>query len=147
LIGFESTTHYTSQAVIDRVAENNPDLVIVGNLHAAGADAFLLQLLCERFPTAVVLHDFWALTGRCAFPAGCDRYLAGCDHHCPTPNEYPALPPDRIAGAWSGKRLIFGEAQGPAILASTHWAAELAHSAFAATTAEHPAFRRSRPFS
>uniref|UniRef100_Q02BE2 Glycosyl transferase, family 2 n=1 Tax=Solibacter usitatus (strain Ellin6076) TaxID=234267 RepID=Q02BE2_SOLUE len=138
LIGFESTGHYTSQAVIDRVAETNPDLVIIGNLHAANADPFLLQLLCERFPSAVVLHDYWALTGRCAFPAGCDRYLAGCDHTCPTPNEYPALPPEQIADAWSSKRLIFGEAQGPAILCSTRWAAELARNAFAANAHELP---------
>ena len=36
LVGIESPPHYTSQDVLDRVLESNPDLVIVGNLQARG---------------------------------------------------------------------------------------------------------------
>jgi glycosyltransferase involved in cell wall biosynthesis len=136
LVGFEST-HYTSQSVLDQVVESRPDLVIVGNLHAAGADPLLLKLLCERFPAAVVMHDFWAMTGRCAYPGGCEKYLTGCDHTCPTPDEYPALAPEKISGAWWKKRLAFGEPGGPAILASTAWAAEIARKTFAAAAHDH----------
>jgi glycosyltransferase involved in cell wall biosynthesis len=136
LVGIESPD-YTSQAVLDRVVESQPDLVIVGNLHAANADPLLLKLLCERFPTAVAMHDFWTLTGRCAYPNGCEKYIAGCDDSCPTPDEYPALAPEKIADAWWKKRFTFGEERGPAILASTQWAAEIARSAFRASAHNH----------
>src|SRR5262249_9601675 len=66
---------YTHQGVVDRVIETRPDLVVVGNLHGAAADPMLLNLLSDRFPTLVVLHDFWVLTGRCAYTGGCERYL------------------------------------------------------------------------
>jgi len=137
-VGLEST-HYSSQEVVDRVVETNPDLLIVGNLHAANPDPFLLQLLCERFPTALVMHDFWAVTGRCAYPGGCEKYQSGCDHTCPTPNEYPALPPEEIAGAWAKKRLLLGAPTGPALLASSQWAEGMVRRAFAATP--NPSYR------
>jgi glycosyltransferase involved in cell wall biosynthesis len=136
ILGFEST-HYTSQQVQEKVGESHPDLVIVGNLHAAGADPFLLHLLSERYPTALVLHDFWSITGRCAYPSGCDKYSTGCDHSCPTPNEYPALPPDQIAGAWRTKRLLLGEPGGPAILANSQWAAGIARDALSVPPGGH----------
>ena len=147
LLGFEST-HYTSQEVLDRVVETSPDLVIVGNLHAASADPFLLQLLCERFPTALVMHDFWAVTGRCAYPGACEKYLTGCDHTCPTPDEYPALPPEEIAGAWREEAADAGRARrGPALLANSQWAAGMVRRRFRGDAEpELPAHRRSLAF-
>lgn len=136
LIGLESP-NYRTQEVLDRVVDSKPDLVIVGNLHAANADPLLLKLLAERFPTAVVMHDFWALTGRCAYPGSCEKLFTGCDDTCPTAADYPALPPDKIADAWWKKRFAFGEADGPAILASTPSVAELARTIFAAERHNH----------
>ncbi len=136
IVGLESP-HYTSQDILDRVTESTPDLVIVGNLHAAAADPFVLQLLCERFPVAIAMHDFWTITGRCGYPAGCEKFLTGCDRTCPTPEEYPALPPDEIAGAWAKKRLLLGGAQGPAILSNSHWAAGIVSAALMADSPRH----------
>ena len=131
LTGIEST-HYTNADVLNRVVETRPDLVIVGNLHAAGADAFLLQELCERFPVSIVMHDFWSITGRCPYPGTCEKYLGGCNETCPTADEYPVVAPPLIAGEWRKKRLILGAAQGPTLLANSQWAAELADHALAA---------------
>ena len=111
LLGVEST-HYTSAEVLERVVETRPDLVIVGNLHAAGADAFLLQELCERFPVSLTMHDFWSITGRCAYPGACEKYLDGCDETCPTADQYPAMAPERIAGEWRKKRAGAGRPAG-----------------------------------
>ncbi|MEO8370386.1 MAG: glycosyltransferase, partial [Candidatus Solibacter sp.] len=131
ILGIESP-HYTSADVVARVVETRPHLVIVGNLHAAGADAFLLEELCERFPVSVVMHDFWSITGRCAYPGKCEKYLHGCDETCPTPDEYPALAPEKIADEWRKKRLVLGGAHGPSLLANSAWAAGVAERALAA---------------
>ena len=124
--------HYTAQSVLDRVAATTPDLVIAGNLHNANADPMVLNLLAERFPTLLVMHDFWILTGRCAYTGNCEKYLAGCDETCPTPNDYPALPPAMIADAWLKKRVLLSAAARPALLANSEWTAAFARQALAA---------------
>jgi glycosyltransferase involved in cell wall biosynthesis len=127
---------YTTQSVVDRIAASHPDIVLVGNLHGADADPLLLNLLSGRFPTLVVLHDFWVLTGRCGYTGGCGKYLTGCDASCPTPDEYPALPPAEIADAWWKKRLLLTADRRPALLANSAWAAQFAREAFASLSGE-----------
>ncbi len=125
---------YTTASVLDRVSATEPDLVIVGNLHNASADPMLLNLLSERFSTLVLMHDFWVLTGRCAYTGSCEKYLTGCDESCPTPNEYPALPPMEIADAWLKKRLMLGAPARPVLLANSEWTAAFARRALAAAS-------------
>ena len=124
--------------LLDWIRRGDPDLVIMGNLHAAGGDTPLLAAIAEARPTFWVLHDFWLLTGRCAFTGGCPKYLPGCDAACPTPTEYPALAPELIAPAWAAKRALLAGESAPTLLANSASAADFARSAFA------PAARRGR---
>jgi glycosyltransferase involved in cell wall biosynthesis len=124
------SAQHTTQSIAGRVAASSPDLVIVGNLHLAGADPMLLHLLGDRFPTLAVLHDLWLLTGRCVYPRDCERYLTGCDATCPTPNEYPSLAPQEIADAWMKKRAILRSDSRPVLLANSHWTAAFARHLF-----------------
>jgi glycosyltransferase involved in cell wall biosynthesis len=120
---------YTSESVLDWVSATNPDVVVVGNLCDAKADPTLLHLLSEKFPTLVVLHDFWILTGRCGYTFNCDKYLTGCDETCPTANEYPVLPPEEIADAWLKKQLLLGAKVRPMLLPYSEWAETFARKA------------------
>ena len=101
-----ATLHLTNGQIIDAIAEHRPDLVVAGNIHAAGLDPAILGLLAERWPTVQVLHDLYSLTGRCAYMGDCTKYLSGCDETCPTAYEYPALKPNLIRGAWRGEEPI-----------------------------------------
>lgn len=116
-------------AWLGRVA---PDLVIMGNLHAAGGDTPLLAAVAAVWPSFWVLHDFWLITGRCAFTGGCPKYRSGCDAGCPTPTEYPALAPEKIAPAWAEKRALLASATAPVLLANSLSAGEFARGAFGA---------------
>ncbi|WP_236960898.1 glycosyltransferase [Methylobacterium durans] len=100
-----------------------PDLVIAGNLHGATRSLDILGRLGTTIPVALVLHDLFPLTGRCAYPKGCTRLAAGCDAACPTPDEYPQLRRGRIAGHHAGKRAILGGANRPLLLANSEWTA------------------------
>jgi glycosyltransferase involved in cell wall biosynthesis len=128
--GIESGEH-TTRSIADQVIRSTPDLVIVGNLHSAAVDPMLLHELSVRFPTLIVLHDFWLLTGRCAYTGDCEKYLTGCDAACPTPNEYPPLPPEEIAEAWYKKRALLRADSRPALLANSNWTASFARNVFA----------------
>jgi hypothetical protein len=82
------------------------------------------------------MHDFWVLTGRCAYTGDCGKYRTGCDASCPTPDEYPALPPAEIADAWWKKRLLLTADRRPALLANSAWAAQFAREAFSSLSGE-----------
>lgn len=98
----------TVDGLLLAVAEFYPDLVVVGNLHFCQWPVEVIGEL-RRLGCRVVafLHDMNLLTGRCVYPGDCRRYLTGCDAACPTPDEYPASPPDRIADAWRLRRRLF----------------------------------------
>ncbi|MGU3538532.1 glycosyltransferase [Methylobacterium sp. A54F] len=104
------------------------DLVLAGNLHGATRSLDILGRLGTALPVASVLHDLFALTGRCAHPRGCLRIATGCDAECPSPDEYPQLAPRRIAPALARKRAVLGAPGGPLLLANSAWTAEQARA-------------------
>jgi glycosyltransferase involved in cell wall biosynthesis len=122
-------------ALAERIGTHTPDLVLIGNVHGAGISPFVLSEVFKRWPSLIVLHDLWWITGRCAYPGACERFRTGCDASCPTPNEYPQLAPDRIAGAWETKRLLYRSARPPVLLGQSAWTVAMARAAFANSNA------------
>lgn len=116
--------------IIDSVRQFSPDLVMWGNLH--GVEKTLPNLISElesRYPCFWLTHDFWILSGRCAYTAGCPRYLTGCNSDCPTPNEYPVLEKDKINSAWIEKRDFLSRTSRFTFLANSTWAEDFVNKA------------------
>jgi glycosyltransferase involved in cell wall biosynthesis len=97
------STRKSAAELVELVEQEFPDVVVVGNLHGANIDPALPGLLAKKFPTVQILHDFWSITGRCAYPGDCTQYHTGCDEKCPTQQEYPIIPADQIKPAWEKK--------------------------------------------
>jgi glycosyltransferase involved in cell wall biosynthesis len=117
------------RSVVSAIKQARPDLVIFGNLHGAKAPPQLVDGVAWRWPTFWVLHDFWFLTGRCAYTAGCEKLLTGCDATCPTPKQYPRLPPDQIRPAWAVKRRILRRRKKLFLLANSSYTHHFARRA------------------
>jgi glycosyltransferase involved in cell wall biosynthesis len=103
-----------------------PDVVNVHNLHGGGGAGWSLRMAATAAslaPTLWTLHDMWSFTGRCAYSGGCGRFVSGCDASCPTPAEYPALTPGRIADAWAERKRLFASLRGLAGAAPSRWLA------------------------
>ncbi|MCG6889321.1 MAG: glycosyltransferase, partial [Gammaproteobacteria bacterium] len=101
-----------------------------GNLH--GVEKTLPNLIAElesRYPCFWLTHDFWILTGRCAYTAGCPRLLTGCNSDCPTANEYPVIEKDEINSAWIEKRDFLSRASRFTFLANSTWAEDFVSAA------------------
>ncbi|MGU3665212.1 glycosyltransferase [Methylobacterium sp. A49B] len=103
------------------IAAAAPDLVLAGNLHGATRSLDVVDRLARRGPVALVLHDLFPLTGRCAHPRDCGRARTGCDAACPGPDEYPQLAPKRIAGMHVRKRATLAGSGAPWLLANSDW--------------------------
>ncbi|MBE7249123.1 MAG: glycosyl transferase family 1, partial [Actinomycetospora chiangmaiensis] len=103
------------------IAAAAPDLVLAGNLHGATRSLDVVDRLARQGPVALVLHDLFPLTGRCAHPRDCGRARTGCDAACPGPDEYPQLAPKRIAGMHVRKRAALAGPGAPWLLANSDW--------------------------
>jgi glycosyltransferase involved in cell wall biosynthesis len=119
----------------ERIGAHGPDLVLLGNVHGARISPFVLSEVFKRWPSLIVLHDFWWITGRCAYPGTCNRFRTGCDASCPTPDQYPQLAPELIAAAWDTKRLLYRSTRPPVLLGQSAWTVAMARSAFAESEA------------
>ncbi|MBX3750697.1 MAG: glycosyltransferase [Opitutaceae bacterium] len=108
--------------LLAEVARFDPEVVIVGNLHAARWPFALLPALARLGIRVITfLHDGYLYTGRCAYPGSCRLYLTGCDETCPTADQYPALAPALIRAAWQVRRQIFGGPNGIEVAANSRW--------------------------
>ena len=110
-----------------------PDVINVHNFHGAlnnGWKLDLLQICQEYAPVVWTLHDMWSITGRCAFSYDCEKFISGCDDSCPTPQEYPALQPDKIRGAWQQRSAFFNNSQRLSAVTPSTWLANAANKGF-----------------
>lgn len=111
-----------------------PDLVVVGNLHAARWPVALVGGLRDAGLRVVAfMHDTYYATGRCAYPGTCRLYETGCDATCPTAEEYPVLAPKRIAAAWQERRRVLCGSPDVAVAVNSRWTLELARRALPGT--------------
>ncbi len=118
------------KGLVAAVTEFSPDLVIVGNLHGAKWPLNLFkELRGLDLLTVAYMHDCYLLSGRCAYPGECRKYLTGCDSTCPTKNEYPSLAGKDIAGSWQYRRSLFCGEEGIPIATNSRWVLKQAKAA------------------
>ena len=120
------------QEIVGAVSEVSPDVVLIGNVHAASLTPEMLSAFSRQWATGVIVHDLWAITGRCAYTGDCTKYLTGCDETCPTADQYPALPPEKINSQWAAKYELYESANAPLLLANSAWTAGLVEKALSA---------------
>ncbi len=128
----------SSTDVRNAVDAVNPDIVITGNIHSATQEPWHLGVIAEKHPTLSVLHDFWLLTGRCAYPNPCGKNLTGCDASCPTAGNYPKLAPNLIAPTFAQKQKLLFSQTHLALLGNSSWTCREAERFLTATGAGRP---------
>lgn len=123
----------TEEDLLAQLAAYRPDLVVMGNLHGAGLAPSLPGRIAAEYETAMVLHDLWMLTGRCAYTGACRKYLEGCDSTCTCAPGHPDLSKDLVAPAWEAKRRVLATSAKLSLWANSRWARERAQEAL-----DHP---------
>jgi len=110
------------------LADTRPDVINVHNIHGATWDLELVETCLEFAPTVWTLHDMWSFTGRCVFSRECRKFLTGCDHTCPTSDEYPALAPELIRRAWEWRQKLLQGRPDLVAVSPSRWLAEQARA-------------------
>ena len=94
----------------------------------------LLEVISESdTPVVWTMHDSWLLTGRCAIPGDCKKWLEGCGK-CPSKGTYPPTKIDLSKRQWQSKRDAFrrlSETNKIALVSVSDWLArDLARAGF-----------------
>lgn len=98
---------YSRRRILSFIKKHQIDLVHLNNAHGNFLGIQDIAEIAKNCPVVWTLHDFWAMTGHCAFPYGCtDRWKEGCGE-CPRLDNYPALRKDLSHRLWEFKKKAF----------------------------------------
>lgn len=118
--------------------EFQPDVISLHNIHGAGWDIEIVRECLDHAPVIWTMHDSWPLTGSCAVPMACQKFLTSCDRRCPQLGSYPTLPAYMISGAHQRRKSLFRDRPPLMFVAPSRWMAERAQ---AVTAGEVPVYR------
>lgn len=113
-----------STAEFINVIENiKPDIVHIHNLHGYYINYPILfnYLKQNNIPTIITLHDFWLITGHCAYIHDCcDKWKTGCEK-CTRLKSYPSAIIDRSDRNWKIKMDLFYKANNIIVIPVSYW--------------------------
>ncbi len=132
LRGGEDFIHPYSRRLTELLPQP-PDAVIAHNLHGGYFDLRSLPALTAQLPTIAVLHDYWMLTGHCAYPFDCERWKHGCGE-CPDLTIPPAIDFDGTRRNLRLKRAIYERSEITVCSPSERLLADVGASALLAGT-------------
>ncbi|MDP1808307.1 MAG: glycosyltransferase [Actinomycetota bacterium] len=129
LTGWQSLAHLKSRK-LPKLVVDNFDIIHGHNLHSAYINLSVFRKLSKRLPIILTLHDHWLLTGHCAHPFNCERWLTGCGR-CPDLSIYPHVRRDGTRFNWRYKRRVVSDSN-PYIATPSRWLADRVDKSFLA---------------
>jgi glycosyltransferase involved in cell wall biosynthesis len=99
----------------------HPSLLHLHNIHGGYFDLKQIIDLSREFQILQTCHDFWPITGHCAFPMRCEGYLEHCKS-CPDPIRYPAESKEKIPGLYALKKTIYQQSNIHSVVVSSYQA-------------------------
>mgnify|MGYP001184337323 CR=1 FL=1 len=104
----------------------NADIIQLFNIHGGYFSLNLFDKIAKKKPIVWRLSDLWPITGHCAYPVNCDKWINGCKS-CPDLNSYPSIGIDTSNLLWEKKRKLYLSAN-LSIIAPSTWTRDAAKS-------------------
>lgn len=114
---------FATRKFLKQLDSIKPDVVHLHNIHGYYVNyPMIFRYLKEKnIPTVITMHDFWLMTGHCAYiNKSCDRWKKGCGN-CPRLDQYPAAMMDFSAKNWQKKANIFANMPNITLVPVSHW--------------------------
>jgi glycosyltransferase involved in cell wall biosynthesis len=119
LTGYQYLFIPYSSRIISHPWVAKADVVVIYNAHGGFIDFTSLAKLFSIKPIVWRLSDLWPLTGHCAYPGNCERWLSGCGQ-CPDLKSYPGVGFDKTRYLWQKKYNLY-QIRHPSIIAPSRW--------------------------
>ena len=124
--GLHPWSNRTNLKLVDTPLYNWADIIDLRNLFGGFFNLWGLPTLTVRKPIVWRMPDLWALTGHCAYPYDCERWITGC-YNCPLFStdgrkiiEPKATIWDGTKRVWRAKKDIYQKSQ-LHIIVTTEW--------------------------
>lgn len=114
---------FATKSFLQQVDIIQPDVVHLHNVHGyyINVPMLLRYLKQKNIPTVITMHDFWLMTGHCAYiNPSCDRWKTGCGN-CPRLNQYPAAKFDNTKANWKWKASLFVDMPNVTLVPVSYW--------------------------
>lgn len=114
---------HATRSFLKQLDEIKPDVVHLHNVHGyyINIPMLLRYLKQKHIPTVITMHDFWLMTGHCAYiNKSCDRWKTGCGN-CPRLDQYPASKIDCSARNWQLKASQFIDMPNVTLVPVSYW--------------------------
>lgn len=111
--------------LLEQLNEINPDVVHLHNIHGyyIHVPKLLEYLRDKNIATIITMHDFWLMTGHCAYiNSSCEKWKEGCGH-CNRLSQYPSAMWDNSASNWKWKDNIFRNMPNITLVPVSQWLA------------------------
>ena len=125
-IGIHSWSNRPNLRISDSDLYKWADIIDLRNLFGGFFNLWSLPELTAAKPVVWRLPDMWAVTGHCAYPYDCERWISGC-HDCPLLTAEGRLkvepPPtvwDGTKRVWRAKRDLYNQSRFH-IIVTTEW--------------------------
>ena len=119
-LGYLYTFLPFSKKNIEKIVHDfKPDIIVLNNIHGGYFQTSLIETLSKKTPLVWILHDMWAITGKCEYSYDCDRWMDGCGE-CPYLDEYPRVHKDKTKQLWEWKKQIYQNSN-LAIVTPSRW--------------------------
>lgn len=108
---------------LKQIDEIKPDVVHLHNIHGyyIHVPMLLKYLRDKNIATVITMHDFWLMTGHCAYiNPSCSKWKNGCGQ-CPRLNQYPAAKWDDSNNNWKWKAALFSDMPNLTLVPVSHW--------------------------
>lgn len=106
MLGYQYSLVPSSRRVRRHKWLRDAHIIQLFNTHGGYFAQDLLPLLAKHAPLVWRLSDLWPMTGHCAYPGSCSRWLSGCGD-CPALDSYPAIGRDRTAALFQRKQSLY----------------------------------------
>ena len=114
---------FATKRFLQQVDIIQPDVVHLHNVHGyyINVPMLLRYLKQKNIPTVITMHDFWLMTGHCAYiNQSCDRWKTGCGN-CSRLNQYPAAKFDNTKANWKWKASLFVDMPNVTLVPVSYW--------------------------
>ena len=128
-------SYFTTKKIVQRLREENPDIVHLHNLHGYYINLpILFNYLSKEFEGKIfwTFHDCWPITGHCAYftAAECEKWQSGCSK-CQNKKVYPvSLFMDSSKKNYREKRKMFCSLKNLTIITPSEWMKDIVKKSF-----------------
>lgn len=122
---------FSRRKILSYIKRYQIDIVHFHNIHGNYIGISEISKISRHCKVVWTLHDMWALTGHCAYPLGCNKWIDSACRNCVDRKLYPQMFVDVAESRYHAKKKNFTN-KGVVFVAPSKWLIDQCNKTFLA---------------